>query len=83
MPNVMAALPNIGAPSLQRRKIWLTPTTGALCSNAAKIGSARLGRKVNVAPGKIPLLGKNTRKCIYSVPAQGRPNIVQSLVGFR
>jgi len=33
MPNVMVALPNIGggAPSVQRRKVWLTP-----CSNAAK-----------------------------------------------
>jgi len=23
MPNVMAALPNIGSPSAQRRKVWL------------------------------------------------------------
>ena len=38
MPNVMVALPNIGevAPSVQRRKGWLTPTTGVPCSNAAK-----------------------------------------------
>jgi len=38
MPNVMAALPNIGgvAPSVQRRKVWLTPTTTVSCSNAAK-----------------------------------------------
>ena len=36
MPNVMAALPNIGAPSVQRRKVWLTPTTRVPCSNAAK-----------------------------------------------
>ena len=38
MPNVMVALPNIGevAPSVQRRKVWLTPTTGVPCSNAAK-----------------------------------------------
>jgi len=56
---------------------------GALCSNfnAAKFG-ARLGRKVNFVPGKIPLLGKNRRKCI-SAPAIETPNIVQSLVGFR
>ena len=30
MPNVMAALPNTGGaltPSVQRRKVWLTPTT--------------------------------------------------------
>jgi len=32
--------------------------------------NARLGRKVNFAPGKIPFEGKSPRKCIYSVPAQ-------------
>jgi len=31
MHNVMAALP-----SVQRRKVWLTPNTGVPCSNAAK-----------------------------------------------
>ena len=31
MPNVMVALP----PSVQRRKLWLTPTAGVTCSNAA------------------------------------------------
>jgi len=37
MPNVMAALPNIGgAPPFQHRNVWLTPTTGVPCSNAAK-----------------------------------------------
>jgi len=30
MPNVMAALPNIGGASVQRRKVWLTPTTRAM-----------------------------------------------------
>jgi len=35
MPNVMAALSHIGAPSNQRRKVWLTPNTGVPCSNAA------------------------------------------------
>jgi len=39
MPNVMAALPNIGqvAHSVQRRKVWLTTSTAAPCSNAAKM----------------------------------------------
>ena len=32
--------------------------------------SAKLGRKMNVAPGKIPSRGKNPWKCIYSVPGQ-------------
>jgi len=36
MPNVMAALPNIVAPSVQRRKVWLMPTTAVPCSNVAK-----------------------------------------------
>jgi len=37
MPNVMAALQNTGgAPSGQRRKVWLTPNTGVPCGNAAK-----------------------------------------------
>ena len=39
MPNVMAALPNIGGAlcsTLQRCKVWLTPTTTVPCSNAAK-----------------------------------------------
>jgi len=29
-------LPNIGGPSGQRRKVWLTPTTRVPCSNPAK-----------------------------------------------
>jgi len=36
MPNVMAALPYIVAPSVQRCRVWLTPTTRVPCSNAAK-----------------------------------------------
>jgi len=34
MPNVMATLPYIGGASVQCRKVWLTPTTRVLCSNA-------------------------------------------------
>jgi len=33
---VMAALPNIGGASVQHRKVWLTPTAGVPCSNAAQ-----------------------------------------------
>ena len=39
MPNVMAALPNIGGISVQRCKVWLTPTTRVPCSNTAKMGN--------------------------------------------
>jgi len=44
MPNVMAALPNIGGAFckssvipflLRRRKVWVTPVDGVPCSNAA------------------------------------------------
>ena len=35
MPNVMVTLPKV-APSVQRRKVWLTHTTRVPCSNAAK-----------------------------------------------
>jgi len=34
MPNVMAALLNIGAPSAERRNVWLTPTARVPRSNA-------------------------------------------------
>jgi len=37
MPNVMAALPNIGGALCSSRKVWLMPTTRAPCSNAAKM----------------------------------------------
>ena len=79
MPNVMATQPNIdGAlcessviPFLVRRhKVLLMPTARVWCSNAANIAETRVGSKVNFARGKIPLWGKSTGKCIYSVPVQ-------------
>jgi len=36
MPNLMVALPNIGGALCSTRKVWLTPTAGVPCSNAAK-----------------------------------------------
>jgi len=50
MPNVMDALPNIGGTVYKsslipflvpRRKVWLTPTAGVPCSNAANIGERK------------------------------------------
>jgi len=32
MPNVMAAMPNIGGASVQRHKVWLTRTTRVPCA---------------------------------------------------
>jgi len=96
MPNVMAAQPNIGGAlsesSVMRflvlhRKAWLTPAAGVPCSKPTLpiYENARLGRKVNFTPDKIPSGGKNPRKCIYNVPPRIRPNIVQeqSLVDLR
>jgi len=58
MPNVMAALPNTGAPSVQRRKVWLTPTAEVPCSNAAKTrnplklaGMPQSGKPISAASG--------------------------------
>ena len=81
MPNVMAAQPIIGGAVFEssvlrflvpRRKAWLTPIARVPCSNVIPImENARLGRKVNFAPGKIQLGQlQSPRKCIYSVPAQ-------------
>jgi len=36
MLNVMAALPNVGGALCSSRKVWLAPSTGVPCSNAAK-----------------------------------------------
>ena len=81
MPNAMAAQPNIGGALCEssvipflvpRRKAWLTLAGGVPCSNDAIaniLKNARVESKVNFAPGKIPLAGKSSRKCIYSVPA--------------
>jgi len=44
MPNVMAALPNIGGALCSTpRKVWLTPTTRVPCSNATKPVEIRSG----------------------------------------
>ena len=37
-----------------RRKVWLTPAAGVLCSNADNVGELKTWTKVNFAPGKIP-----------------------------
>jgi len=70
MPNVIAALPNIGGALCEssaipflvtRHKLWLMPTAQMPCSNTANKGNATLGRKVYFAAGKIPL-GARTPK---------------------
>jgi len=72
MPNVMAALPNIGAPCAQRRKVWLTPNTGVPCSNAAKTqntlkfaGVTQTTGPISAASGpKFPILWEHVEEIL-------------------
>ena len=58
------------APSVERRKVWLTSTTRVPCNNAVIEENARFGCKVNFARDEIPPGGKSARKNIYSVAAE-------------
>jgi len=58
MPNVMAALPNIGGALCSTPHFWLTPTTRVPCSNAAKTrnqlkfaGVAQTNETISAASG--------------------------------
>jgi len=58
MANVMATCRLQVAPSVQRRKVWLTPTTRVPCSNAAKTrnplkfaGVPQTNEKISAASG--------------------------------
>jgi len=58
MPNVMPHCRIWMAPSVQRRKVWLTPNTGMPCSNAAKTrnplkfaGVTQTRQKISAASG--------------------------------
>jgi len=73
MPNIMAALTNIGGavcessviPFLvRRRKLSLTPTARVPCSNAANTGERRSWTQNEFCTWQ------NSAKCIYSVPEQ-------------
>jgi len=84
MPNVMAALPNMGGALCEssvipflvpRRKVWLTPVAGVPCQYRRTQDLDVL----NFARGKIPS-GTRTPKSVYIAE---RPNIVQTLVGLR
>jgi len=70
MPNVMAALLNIGGTICSAPQRLADAAAGVPCRNAANIGKARFGCKVNSARGKIPSEGNSPKKCTYGVPAQ-------------
>jgi len=69
MPNVMAALPNIGGPLLNAA-VWLTPTARVPCSNAANIGERKTWTQSEFCTWQNSVRGKSPRKRIYDVPAQ-------------
>ena len=59
MINVMVTLPKLVAPSVQRRKVWLTPTTRVPCSNAAKTRNPlKFGGCPKLTKGSQPLVGR-------------------------
>jgi len=79
MPNVMTALTIIGGALCEssviaflvpRRKVWMTPAAGVLCSNAANIRDRKTWTYF-FALAKILSGDKSCQKCIYSVAAQG------------
>jgi len=79
MPNVMAALPNIGGALCESSvipfcvpccKVWLMLTTRVPCNNAANIGECKTWTQSEFCTWQNSLRGKSPRKCIYSVPAQ-------------
>jgi len=80
MPNVMAAQPNIGSALYEssaifflvpRRRVWLTPSAGMPCSNAANIGEGKTWTQGEFCTWQNSARGdKSPRKCIYNVPAE-------------
>jgi len=60
MPNVMAALPNIGGASVIAA-VWLTPTTTVPCSNAAKTRNPlKFAGCAKLANRSQPLVGESS-----------------------
>ena len=84
MPNVMTALPNIGGALCSTPQSWLTPTTRVPCGNAANIGERKSWTQSELCTWQNSVTGQEPPKnaCIVYQPRR-RPNVVQSLVGFR
>jgi len=71
MPNVMAALPNVGGalcessviPFLVRcRKVCLTPTAAVMCSNAAYVGEHKTWMQSEFCTGQNSVRDKSPQK---------------------
>jgi len=67
MRNVMAAQPNIGGAICEssvipflvsRRKVWLTPSAGASCSNAANVGERNTWTQIEFCIGQNSIRGQ-------------------------
>ena len=58
-------------PSAQRRKVWLTPTTGVPCSNAANIGDRKTWTQSKFFTWQNSIRGKSPRKCMYVYTSPG------------
>jgi len=78
-PNMMATQPIIGGAVCEscvipflviRRKIWLMPTAGVPCSNAANIRERKTWTQSEFCTRQNSIRGKSPQKCIYTAPAQ-------------
>jgi len=83
MPNVVVARPNIGgavcessafALLVRRRKVWLTPAAGVLCSNAANMGERKTWTQSEFCTGQNSIRAIARENVYNSVPAQETAN---------
>jgi len=91
MPNVMAALPNIGGALYKSslipflvpcRKDWLTTSARVPGSNTANIGERKTSTQSEFYTGQNSLIGARAAENVHIIMYQPRrrPNIVQSLL---
>ena len=85
MPNVMAALPNIGGALCEssvisflvpRRKLWLTPTARVSCSKGANIGERKTRTQSEFCSWQTSVRGKEPQEIYITYQPRRRPNIV-------
>jgi len=79
MPNVMAAMLNLGHAFCESsiipflvlcQKLWLTPTVRLPCSNAANIGEWKTWTQSEFCSSQNSVRGQEPQKFICGVPAQ-------------
>jgi len=71
MPNVMAALLNVGGALCESsvipfhvrcRKVWLMPAAAVMCSNAANVGEHKIWMQSEFCTGQNSVRGKSPQK---------------------